>query len=78
MKTKFWPIVFKLAFTAVFIGVFYIQKERDMELMAEEDRQKFAEEFEACEDALEENLRPLIERNKLVNARNRLDTLDTN
>ena len=74
MRTNVRSIMFKIALTVIFICVFYIQKERDITLMEREDNMRFVEEFEAREDALEEKLKPLIERNKLIDCDANLST----
>jgi|GEM_PF-5685808 len=68
MKIKIGSLVFKFAFVTIFIGAFFLQRQRDLDLIAQEDSKRFLEEFEAREDAIEKKLRPLIERNKLINA----------
>ena len=69
MNVKFAPLIFKIAITCMSISAFYIQKRVDTDFMAQQYLENSIEEFDIREDALEKKLRPLIERNNLINAR---------
>ena len=78
MNARFALLIFKVAITCMSISAFYIQKRVDTDFMAQQYLENSIEEFDAREDALEEKLRPLIERNKLINARASLKNSSVN
>jgi cbb3-type cytochrome oxidase subunit 3 len=65
--------ILKIAFAIAFLCIVYIYKERELQQIADEQRQKYFLESEARQDALDEELRPYIERNKRINAASKED-----
>jgi len=68
VKSKNVILTMKILFALVILAGVSIHQYDEIERAGHEQSQKDFREFEARQDALEDELRPLIERNKKINA----------
>lgn len=68
LRSKNIITILQIAFAIAVLCIVYIWRERELQQIADAQRQKEFLEFEARQDALDEELRPYIQRNKRINA----------
>ena len=68
MKSKNTMLTMKIFFALATLAAVAIHQYNEIERAGREQSQKDFQEFEARQDALDEELKPFIERNKKMNA----------